>query len=273
MAVSHLHSNISASWRTDALIKLSVVVSDLFGVSGRAMMAALIAGERDPSVLAELARGSMRSKTARLTEALTGRFTDHHAFLLTQMLARVDAVNADIATVQARIEAQIGDLAPAVARLDAIPGVGPVAAQMILAEIGTDMTRFPTPAHLASWARFAPGVSESAGRPKGNAGTGHGNRYLARVVGEAAVSAGRTDTFLGERYRRIARRRGKKRAIVAVGRSILVIIWALLSDEQAEFIDLGSDYYTRRINPERKVRNHVRELNALGYTVTLNPAA
>jgi transposase len=257
----------------DALIKLSVVVSDLFGVSGRAMMAALIDGERDPAVLAELARGSMRAKTGRLSEALTGRFTEHHAFLLTQMLARVDAVSADIATVQARIDAQLGELAPAVARLDAIPGIGPVTAQMILAEIGTDMTRFPTPAHLTSWARFAPGVSESAGRPKGNSGTGHGNRYLARVVGEAAVSAARTDTFLGERYRRIARRRGKKRAIVAVGRSILVIIWALLSDDQAQFVDLGPDYYASRNNPERKVRNHVRELNALGYTVTLNPAA
>jgi transposase len=257
----------------DALIKLSVVVSDLFGVSGRAMMAALIAGERDPAVLAELARGSMRSKTARLSEALTGRFADHHAFLLTQMLARVDAITADIATVQARIEGQLGALAPAVARLDAIPGIGPVAAQMILAEIGTDMSRFPTPAHLTSWARFAPGVSESAGRKKGNAGTGKGNRYLARVVGEAAVSAARTDTFLGERYRRIARRRGKKRAIVAVGRSILVIIWALLSDDQAQFIDLGPDYYASRANSERKVRNHVRELQALGYTVTLNPAA
>jgi transposase len=257
----------------DALIKLSVVVSDAFGVSGRAMMAALIAGERNPAVLAGLALGRMRVKTARLTEALTGRFTAHHAFLLTQMLARVDAVTADIATVQARIEDQIGELAPAVARLDAIPGIGPVAAQMILAEIGTDMTRFPTPAHLTSWARFAPGVSESAGRPKGNSGTGHGNRYLARVVGEAAVSAARTDTFLGERYRRIARRRGKKRAIVAVGRSILVIIWALLSDDHAQFIDLGPDYYASHTNPERKVRNHIRELNALGYTVTLNPAA
>jgi len=273
VAVSHLHSNISAPWRTDALIKLSVVVSDPFGASGRAILAALITGERDPMTLADLARGRLRTKTTRLTEALTGRFTEHHAFLLTQMLARVDGVTADIATVQARIEAQIGQLAPAVARLDAIPGLGPVAAQMILAEIGTDMGRFPTPGHLASWARFAPGVSESAGRPKGKAGTGNGNRYLARVVGEAAVSAARTDTFLGERYRRIARRRGKQRAIVAVGRSILVIIWALLSDEQAQFVDLGPDFYAARTNPERKVRQHVRELQALGYSVTLNPAA
>jgi transposase len=257
----------------DALIKLSVVVSDSFGVSGRAILAALIAGERDPAVLAELARGRLRAKTDRLIEALTGRFTDHHAFLLAQMLQRIDGITADIATVQARIEAQLGELAESVTRLDAIPGIGPVAAQMILAEIGTDMGRFPTPAHLTSWARFAPGVSESAGRKKGNAGTGTGNRYLARVVGEAAVSAGRTDTFLGERYRRIARRRGKKRAIVAVGRSILVIIWALLSDTEAQFVDLGADYYATRTNPERRVRHHIRELQALGYTVTLNPAA
>jgi transposase len=257
----------------DALIKLSVVVSDPFGASGRAIMAALIAGERDPAVLAELARGRLRAKTGPLTEALTGRFTDHHAFLLTQMLHRVDAVTDDIATVQARIDEQVGELAPAVARLDAIPGVGPVAAQMILAEIGTDMSRFPTPAHLASWARFAPGVNQSAGHPTGKAASGKGNRYLARVLGEAAVSAARTDTFLGERYRRIARRRGKKRAIVAIGRSILVIIWALLSDEQAQFIDLGPDYYAARNNPERKARHHIRELQALGYSVTLNPAA
>jgi transposase len=257
----------------DALIKLSVVVSDPFGVSGRAIMAALIAGERDPAVLANLARGSLRAKTERLTEALTGRFTEHHAFLLAQMLRRVDAITADVATVQERIDVQIAPFAQVVARLDEVPGVGPTAAQAILAEVGLDMSRFPTPAHLTSWARFAPGVSESAGRKKGNAGTGHGNRYLARVLGEAAIGAARTDTFLGERYRRIARRRGKNRAIVAVGRSILVIVWALLSDDEAEFIDLGPDYYTARTNPERKIRQHVRELQALGYSVTLNPAA
>ncbi len=134
------------------------------------------------------------------------------------------------------------------------------------------MSRFPDPGAPGLVGALRPGVSESAGRPKGNAGTGKGNRYLARVVGEAAVSAARTDTFLGERYRRIARRRGKKRAIVAVGRSILVIIWALLSDDEAQFIDLGADYYASRTNPERKVRQHIRELQALGYSVTLNPA-
>jgi transposase len=116
-------------------------------------------------------------------------------------------------------------------------------------------------------------VSESAGHPTGHAGSGHGNRYLARILGEAAVSAARTDTFLGERYRRLARRRGKNRAIVAIGRSIPVIVWALLSDEQARFVDLGPDYYDLRPNPERKVRKHVRELQALGFSVTLNPAA
>jgi transposase len=189
------------------------------------------------------------------------------------MLKRVDAISVDIATVQERIDAQVAPFAQAVARLDEIPGVGVTAAQTIIAEIGLDMSRFPTPAHLASWARFAPGVSESAGHKKGNSGTGHGNRYLARVLGEAAIGASRTDTFLGERYRRIARRRGKKRAIVAVARSILVIVWALLSDDDAHFIDLGPDHYNSRTNPQRKIRNHLRELQALGYTVTLNPAA
>ena len=144
---------------------------------------------------------------------------------------------------------------------------------MIIAEVGVDMTRFPTPAHLASWARFAPGVKESAGRKKGTGSTGHGDRYLARVLGEAAVGASRTNTFLGERYRRIARRRGKKKAIVAVGRSILVIVSYLLRDEAARFNDLGPGYYDSRINPERKKRNYIRELEALGYRVTLQPAA
>lgn len=157
------------------------------------------------------------------------------------------------------------------ARLDAIPGVGATAARVIIAEV--DMTRFPTPAHLTSWARFAPGVRESAGRSKGTGAIGHGNAYLARVLGEAAVSAGKTDTFVGERYRRLARRRGKKKAIVAVGRSILVIVWHLLSDPDAQFHDLGSSSYDTRLGAERAKRNHVHHLEALGYKVTLEPAA
>src|SRR5450631_2827930 len=202
-----------------------------------------------------------------------GYFTDHHRFLLAKMLSRIDALDADIADVETQIEAQIAPFAPAVARLDEIPGVGATAAAVIIAEVGVDMTRFLTPAHLSPWARFAPGVKESAGRKKGTGATGHGDRYLARVLGEAAVGTSRTNTFLGERYRRIARR-GKKKAIVAVGRSILVIVWyLLLQDETAQFNDLGPDYYDSRTNPERKKRNHIRELEALGYRVTLQPTA
>ena len=239
----------------DAQIKLSVVASDIFGVSGRQMLAALLAGERDPKLLAQLARGRMRAKLSVLAEAFTGFFTDHHGFLLAKMLAR------------------IVPFGQAVDRLDEITGVGRTAAQLILAEIGTDMGRFPTAGHLASWAKFTPGVKESAGKKKGKSSTGHGNRYLARVLGEAAVAAGKTNTFLGERYRRIARRRGTKRAIVAVGRSILVIVWHLLADPDARFHDLGPGFYDTRIDAEPKKRSHIRQLQALGYKVTLQPAA
>ncbi len=257
----------------DAQIKLSVVASDIFGVSGRAMLAALVAGERDPKALAQLARSRMRAKLGRLEEAFTGHFSDHHGFLLATMLGRIDQASADIAELEAKIEEEIGPFAAAVDQLDEITGVGRTAAQVIIAEIGTDMGRFPTPGHLASWAKFAPGVNQSAGKTKGKATTGHGNPYLARVLGEAAVVAGRTDTFLGERYRRIARRRGAKRAIVAVGRSILVIVWHLLADPTVRFHDLGAGFYHTRVNPERAKRNHVRQLEALGYKVTLQPAA
>jgi transposase len=215
----------------------------------------------------------MRAKLTQLEEAFTGHFTDHHRLLLGKMLARIDGLDADITELEATIEEMVAPFASAVERLDEIPGVGVIAAQVILAEIGLDMTRFPTPAHLASWARFAPGVKESAGKKKGTGTTGHGNRYLARALGEAAVAAGKTNTFLGERYRRIARRRGKKRAIVAVGRSILVIVWHLLSDPEAHFHDLGPDYYDTRTGPEAKKRNHIRQLETLGYKVTLEPVA
>ena len=138
---------------------------------------------------------------------------------------------------------------------------------------GGGLPRAWTARHLCSWAKFTPGVKESAGKKKGRGSTGHGNRYLARVLGEAAVGAARTDSFLGERYRRIARRRGKKKAVVAIGRSLLVIIWHLLADPGARYTDLGSDFYATRISPERRKRGHIRQLEALGYKVTLEPAA
>lgn len=261
----------------DACVKLSVVASDIFGVSGRAMMNALIAGERDPKRLADMARSRMRPKIGQLQEAFaglpTGTFGDHHRFLLARMLARIDAVDADIAALDAQIQEHLAPFGDAVARLDQIPGIGPTAAAVIIAETGLDMSRFPTPGHLASWAKFAPGIKSSAGKTKGNGSTGHGNRYLARVLGEAAAGAGRTDTFLGARYRRIARRRGKKKAIVAVGRSLLVIIWHLLHDPDARFADLGADHYDRHTNTAAKRRNHLQALEALGYRVTLEPVA
>jgi transposase len=257
----------------DACIKLSVVASDIFGVSGRAMMAALIAGERDPHVLAQMARARMRAKIARLEEAFNGHFDDHHRFLLARMLDRIDSVEADIAALDEQIAAQLVPFAAAAARLDEIPGIGAVAAAVIIAEVGVDMSRFPTAAHLCSWAKLSPGLHASAGKTKGNGSTGHGNRYLARILGEAAISAAGTNTFLGERYRRIARRRGKKRALVAVGRSILVIVWHLLANDDARFTDLGADHFTKHLNPDTKKRSHIRQLEALGYTVTLTPAA
>ena len=181
----------------DACIKVSVVASDIFGVSGRDMMAALIAGQRDPKVLAQLARSRMRTKITLLEEAFTGHFTDHHAFLLTRMLGRIDAINTDIAAIEERINEVIAPFTQAVARLDDIPGVGPVAAAVIIAEVGVDMSRFPTPGHLVSWARFAPGVKESAGRKKGNAATGHANRYLARILGTSRCRCQQDQHFPG----------------------------------------------------------------------------
>jgi transposase len=174
----------------DAQSKLSVVASDIFGVSGRAMLAALVAGERDPKGLAQLARTRLRAKLSLLEEAFCGCFTDQHAFLLAKMLARVDTLDAKLAEL-------IAPLAGAVERLDAIPGLGQLAVQLLLAELGVDMTRFPTAGQLVSWAKSTPGVRASAGKPKGRGSTGHGNPYLARVLGEAAVAAGKTETFLG----------------------------------------------------------------------------
>jgi transposase len=258
----------------DAQIKLTSVISDVFGVSGRAMLEALIAGQRDPKALAGMARGRMRAKAAVLQEAFTGHFEDHHGFLLGSMLAHIDALSAQIHDVGERIEAVIAPFAAAVARLDEIPGVGATAAQELLAEIGVDPTRFPTAAHLVSWAKFAPIDRNSAGTKRGGS-TGKGNPWLAGTLGEVVAGISRTDTFLGERYRRLARRRGKSRAIVAVGNSVLTIIWHLLADPDAHYHDLGSDFYESKINARRRERHLIRQLERLtGKKVSLKaPAA
>ena len=256
----------------EAQIKLSSVISDIFGASGRATLAALIAGLANPHELAGLARGSMRAKTSVLQEALTGHFTGHHAFMLGMMLARIDALTAQIDTLTTRIGEAIAPYAAQVAQLDEIPGIGITAAQDLLAEIGTDMSRFPTAGHLVSWAKFAPTARQSAGRSKA-ATTGKGNPWLGGTLGGAATSAARTKTFLASRYKRIARRRGKQRALVAVGNSILVIAWHLLSDPAAHFTDLGPDWHDR-LAPLRRKHQLMTELERLsGKKVTLHDTA
>ncbi|MEU8262676.1 IS110 family transposase [Micromonospora sp. NPDC048999] len=246
----------------DAQIKLSSVISDIFGVSGRAMLNALAAGQRDPKALADLARASMRGKIAVLREALTGFFTDHHAVLLAMMLDNIDRLTAQITALEKQIEELVAPFCRQVEQLAEVPGVGRIGAAELIAEIGVDMTRFSTAAHLVSWAKFAPAVHESAGtkkqkrRPKGNP-------WLAATLGNAAGALTRSHTFLGARYRRIARRRGKGKAMVAVGNSMLTIAWHLLSDPTATFHDLGADYYETRINPERRARNLAAALQAV----------
>jgi transposase len=274
----------------DALIKLSTVATDIFGKSGRAMLEALIAGERDPHVLADMALGKLRPKHAALVEALNGRFDDHHAELARMLLDQIDALTDQILRLGLRIDELIAQLPGAaqpqsstdpsgpsgglgvVDRLDEITGIGRVAAHTIIAEIGLDMSQFPTAGHLVSWATLTPRTMQSGPRTRSGR-TGKGNPYLKGVLGEAAAAAAKTDTFLGERYRRLVRRRGNLRALVAVARSILVIVWHLLADPAARFSDLGADYYTRRIDSDRRTRHLVQQLQALGHRVTLTPAA
>jgi transposase len=260
------------------------------------MIEALIAGERSPRALADLARGRMKAKRAALIEALTGRFDDHHAELARMLLDQIDQLSRQIDYLTTRIGEQIAAIGPAqgidadgttgpgaglgedahalpaLDRLDEIPGISRATAQGIIAEIGLDMTRFPTAGHLVSWAKLSPRAIQSGAKNRAGK-TGKGNPYLKAILGEAASAAARTDTFLGERYRRIVRRRGRLRALVAIARTILVIIWHLLTSRTGRYRDLGSGYHASRTDTARKTRNHIRQLQALGYTVTLVPAA
>lgn len=256
----------------DGHLKLSSVISDIHGVSGRDMLDALAGGQRDPKALAQLARGSMRGKIRRIGEALDcSFFTSEHAGVLAMMLAAIDHYTAQIEQLTARIEALIEPRAHQAGQLDEIDGIGKICAQDIIAETGTDMTVFPTAAHLVSWAKWSPQVRQSAGKRKGSSATGRGNPYLGAALGEAASGAGRTQSFPGARYRRLTRRMPKKKALVATGNSMLTIIHALLADPSATYQDLGADYHEQRMHARRQARNHIHSLERLGYKVTIQP--
>ena len=283
----------------DALLKISVVISDLFGASGRRFLDALVAGERSPRALAALGDARLKATPEQLADALTGRFRDIHAFETGMHLRLIDTINGEIARLDDRIQQQLASIprvapactscgliggghAPGCAsqgtpvpglaeRLDEITGVGVRNAQVLIAELGTDTTVFPTPGHAAAWARLTPrtlqsGTSVRPGR------TGKGNPYLRGALGQCVMTAAKTDTRLGEQYRRIARRRGKQKAIVAVSRVICEIAWILISDPGARFTDPGPSYYRPR-SPARQTRSKIREIERLnpGMQVTLTP--
>jgi len=280
-----------------ALVKVSSVASKLTTLSAQDMIKAMIAGQRDPKTLAGLARGKMKAKHDDLVEALDGMFDDHHGELAGLLLEQIAFLDDRIAALSARAaglaaampaawginadgttgpDAGAGPDAPAlnaVARLAQIPGIREDQARTIIAEVGLDMSRFPTAAHLVSWAGLCPSARQSG--PRTRAGKkGQGNAYLRGALGQAAIGAAGTDTFLGERFNRIARRRGKAKAQVAVARSILVIIWHLLSDPAARFTDLGYGYYQARTDKDKKIKNHIRQIEALlGHPITITKAA
>jgi transposase len=278
-----------------ALIKLSSVASKLTTVSAQDMIRAMIGGERDPQVLAGLARGRMKAKHDALAEALAGMFDAHHGELAELELDQITFLDGKIAALEASIRDTLAAIPaawgvdadgstgpqagtgpdpavlPAAARLAEIPGISPDLATSIIAETGLDMTRFPSAAHLVSWAGLCPVARQSGPRSRrGN--QGHGNTYLRGSLGQAAIGAARTPTFLGERYRRIARRRGKARAQVAVARSILIIIWHLLADPAARYTDLGPGYVASRTDRDKKIRSHIHQLRSMGLQVTITPA-
>ena len=280
-----------------ALVKLSSVASKLTTESARDMIKAMIAGQRDPRTLAALARTRMKAKHDDLIEALDGMFDDHHGELAGLLMDQIAFLDERVTRLTTRITRAVAAMPaawgvdadgttgpdagtgpdaavlPAVARLAEIPGVSEGLARAIIAETGLDMSRFPTAGHLVSWAGLCPSARQSG--PRTRAGKkGQGNTWLRGSLGQAAIGAARTDTFLGERYWRIARRRGKAKAQVAVARSILVIIWHLLADPAARFTDLGYGYYQARTDTDRRIKNHIRQIEALlGHPITITPKA
>ncbi len=258
----------------DAGVKLASVASDILGRSGRDMLIGLVAGERDPAVLAELARGAMRRKIPELREALaTARFREHHSWMLRQHLDRIDHLDEVIRRLDAKVDELMNPFADARDRLLSIPGVGKRAAEVLIAEIGVDMAQFPSPDHLASWAGMCPGNKRSAGKDYSGR-TPQGNAWLSGTLTECGWASRRArGTYLAAQFWHIARRRGQERAAVAVGHSILVIAWHILSRRDAVYDELGGDYFTRRVDPVREQRKLIAQLHALGLTVEVKPAA
>jgi transposase len=255
----------------DAGIKLSSVASDILGVSGRAMLEAMVGGERDATVLADLAKRRLRNKIPQLQEALEGRFGAHHALLVGEMLARIDDCDATIERLSEEIGRRIEPFRELVELLITIPGVNVRTAEVIMAETGGDMSRFPSAEHLASWAGMCPGNNESAGK-HASGKTRKGSKWLRGALTESAHAASRTkDTYLAAQFWRLAGRRGTKRAAVAVGHSILVAAYHIL-DRRQPYHDLGGDWFLERYSNQAHVRRLVRQLERLGHKVTIEPA-
>lgn len=256
----------------DAGIKLDSVASDVLGVSGRLMLRALIDGERDPEVLADLAKKTLRKKIPLLREALRGRFKDHHAVLLRVILDHLDYLESAIVALDAEVDRVMIPFSQARDRLDTITGVGKRAAECIIAEIGVDMGRFPTAAHLASWAGVCPGNNITGGKRRSGK-TNQGNRWLGEILHEAAIAASHTkDTYLAAQFWRLKRRIGHRKAAVAVGHSILVICWHLLTSN-CDYDDLGGDWFARRTDTDKRRDFLIRQLHDLGYGVALTKVA
>ncbi len=254
----------------DAGIKLSSVASDILGASGRAMLMALVSGTDDPQVLADLAKGLLRKKLPQLRSALEGRFGLRHGVLVAEILAHLDYLDEAIERLSVVIDERIAPFAEARDRLCSIPGVDRRIAEAIIGEIGADMAKFPTPGHLASWAGMCPGQHESAGKAK--KGTARkGDSWLQRHLAIAAMAAARTKgTYLASQYHRLSARRGKMRARKAVGHTILVAAWHILSEPGTTFVDLGPDWFDRRNSPQLRARRKFSELRALGCNVITN---